>query len=399
MDLLRANRKQPPRDHGAALVVALFAVTILTALVVAFAAIARTDALLAANGQARRQAFFAARSGIQYCRRMLADDGPGVDWTGESWAAMQQGPLALDIPGSTVEVELTDESGRLNVNTATREMLLALPGVTEQVADSILDWREPAHEPRPNGAESDYYLSLPSPYQAANRPFQTMEELRLVRGVDDGLWFGGGAADSPGLRDLLTVLSGEENRDRQGRRRLNLNTADPGAMTSRLGDILTPADLAAIQRRRRQGPLRSLADACSIPGVSWRKMAQALDRIRVDDRTFLAGTVNLNTAGEQVLEAIGLPAEAAQAAVDRRSSQPFETKGDLAEVPGVNASLLRSVADRIAVKSSIFRVMARGRAEDRPLAVSMWALLDRRTSPPRIALWREQPDQAQGSVR
>ena len=376
-------------NDGAALVVALFAVMILTALVVTFASVARTDALLAGNRAAALQAFYAAQSGLNYCRGVLAADDAAMDSAADEWAQVAENAPGLDIPGFTVSSVIEDESARLNVNTATRDMLMALPGMTEEAADGILDWRDSDDEPRPLGAESDYYLALPSPYQPANGPFETVDQLRLVRGVDAALFEGDGSETSPGLRSLVTVRSGERNVDAAGRARLNINTANPAQLAARLGDILTGEELAAVERRIRQGRLESLGDALSITGVPWRSMAQTLDRIRVDDRDFAEGRVNFNTASETVLEAIGLPAEVVQALLDRRGDEPLRSPGELAEVAGVTREIMRAVADRVATKSSIFRVTASAQAETRPLRAGVLAVVDRSGQAPRLILWRE----------
>jgi type II secretory pathway component PulK len=376
-------------NRGAALILALFAVMVITALAVTFASVTRTDVLLAGNRAAMLQAFYAAQSGVNYCRTVLIADDPTVDSAAEDWAQVQNNPPSLDIPGFTVGAVIEDESARLNVNTATKDMLLALPGMTEEAADSILDWRDADDEPRPLGAESDYYLSLPSPYQAANGPFETIDELRLVRGVDTALFEGDGTDVSPGLCNLVTVRSGERNVDQEGRPRLNINTATPAQLAARLGDLLTRPELAAVERRRQQGPLGSLGEVMSITDISWRKLAQALDRLSVSDRDFAQGTVNLNTAGESVLEALGLPATVAQAVVDARAEQPLATKGALADVEGVTREIMAAVADRVATKSSIFGVRAFAEAEQRPIRAGVFAVLDRSGQTPKVILQRE----------
>ena len=72
----------------------------------------------------------------------------------------------LDDDGNLAGVRygLEDESTRLNVNAlvtidgiaenAGRDLLMALPGMTEDVADAILDWMDEDEEPREYGAES-----------------------------------------------------------------------------------------------------------------------------------------------------------------------------------------------------------------------------------------------------
>jgi type II secretory pathway component PulK len=71
-----------------------------------------------------------------------------------------------------------------------RQLLMALPSMTETVADSILDWLDADDEPREYGAESDYYASLDPPYACKNGPLDTVEELLRVKGVTPQLLFG-----------------------------------------------------------------------------------------------------------------------------------------------------------------------------------------------------------------
>ncbi|MHB0959808.1 MAG: type II secretion system protein GspK [Pirellulaceae bacterium] len=99
-----------------------------------------------------------------------------------------------------VRYGLEDESTRLNVNAlvtldaiaenAGRDLLMALPGMTEDVADAILDWMDPDDEAREYGAETSYYQALTPPYHAKNGPLDTVEELLLVRGVTPQMLFG-----------------------------------------------------------------------------------------------------------------------------------------------------------------------------------------------------------------
>src|SRR4029077_14453401 len=88
---------------------------------------------------------------------------------------------------SGVRHGLEDESTRLNLNVllildkqvpgSGRTLLMALPSMTEDVADAILDWLDPDDEQRELGAEVDYYSGLSPPYGAKNGPLDTVEEL------------------------------------------------------------------------------------------------------------------------------------------------------------------------------------------------------------------------------
>lgn len=68
------------------------------------------------------------------------------------------------------------------------------------------------------GEDSDFYRSRRNPYEAKNAPFDSLEELRLVEGIDDDFW-------------ATFVEPSEDPRDRQltiyGSGRLNPNQAPP----------------------------------------------------------------------------------------------------------------------------------------------------------------------------
>lgn len=159
-----------------------------------------------------------------------------------------------------------DESARLNLNfllladqfqeNGGRTLLLALPGMTEEIADSILDWLDEDDEPREFGAEYDYYEGLEPAYTPTNGPFRSVEELLLVRGVTPDLMFGmdtnrnglldahetstNGAMAMPmtttgdetfgdtsrGWAPYLTLFSSEKNYNSQGFPRVMLNQPD-----------------------------------------------------------------------------------------------------------------------------------------------------------------------------
>ena len=85
---------------------------------------------------------------------------------------------------------IDDEGSKVNINTASRDMLGRLPGMTAEIADSIIDWRDEDEDAGENGAESTYYGALPRPYRCKNAPFETVEELLLVKGVTPEVLYG-----------------------------------------------------------------------------------------------------------------------------------------------------------------------------------------------------------------
>lgn len=179
---------------------------------------------------------------------------------------------------------LEDESTRLNLNTliaaeqlmpdAGRTLLMALPGMTEDVADAILDWIDADDEPRELGCEMEYYSGLSPPYAPKNGPMETVEELLLVRGVTPELLFGAdvnrngqldphevaegsGAVDPASFRGwsaYLTLYSLEWNVNPEGQPRIFLNNNDLNALNTDLSAVLPPEWVTFIIAYRQSGP-------------------------------------------------------------------------------------------------------------------------------------------------
>jgi general secretion pathway protein K len=115
-----------------------------------------------------------------------------------------------------------DDSARINLNTATEQVLKNLvlasnDGVEENrattIAESIIDWRDADDAAMPQGAEANYYRALSTPYEPRNAPFQSVEELLMVKGMDQAVF------DT--LKNSLTVYTDGK---------VNFNTASPLAL-------------------------------------------------------------------------------------------------------------------------------------------------------------------------
>lgn len=151
---------------------------------------------------------------------------------------------------------LIDESGRLNVNqiasfeldeVQSRQLLMYLPDMTEEIADAILDWIDTNEKARANGAESDYYSSLDPPYESKNGQLDAVDELLQVAGITADLLYGedanrnglldpnedDGTANEPfdnadgvlqaGWAAYLTVNARELNQRADGSKRIYIN--------------------------------------------------------------------------------------------------------------------------------------------------------------------------------
>ncbi|MBI4024402.1 MAG: general secretion pathway protein GspK [Verrucomicrobia bacterium] len=98
-------------------------------------------------------------------------------------------------PGEKFEVRLTSEGARLQINhllaTNQRAILIALfekwgvPSADAGAAvDCLSDWVDADDLEHLNGAERDDYTAVGRPGYPPNRPFRSVEEMALVRGMD-----------------------------------------------------------------------------------------------------------------------------------------------------------------------------------------------------------------------
>ena len=180
-----------------------------------------------------------------------------------------------------------NESARLNLlvlpqweeeqEGAARDALMNLPGMTEPIADAILDWIDIDPTPRANGAEAEYYSGLRLPYRPRNGVPTSLEELLLIRDVSRELLFGadadfnyqvetaesqlalggtGAGMGQSGLpwASLLTVYSAERNTSYEGKPRINLNEKDLAKLQEQLNDVLDPDWAKFIIAYRQFGP-------------------------------------------------------------------------------------------------------------------------------------------------
>jgi DNA uptake protein ComE-like DNA-binding protein len=168
---------------------------------------------------------------------------------------------------------LQSESAKLNINAldltragevVSRARLVALPNVTPQMADSLLDWLDADNEPRAFGAEAAWYAENAPHARPTNGPIRTFHQLTYIRGFDERVVFGedtntngwldwnedDGDLQAPsdnsdsmlnlGLSQYLTLSAFESNLDSSGNKKINLNNDDlvelHGQIASRFGE-------------------------------------------------------------------------------------------------------------------------------------------------------------------
>lgn len=268
-----------------------------------------TRASLSASGVAadRSQRIQMAISGVHAAMAILIEDQSEseIDHLGEDWSnqnRLKEIASAMAFPDGRVVISISDEMGRFPINALIRypegiefseAHRAALTNLIEQIAEkknlesevdtqdlinALKDWMDRGDNDAItglNGAESEYYKMLDSPYNVSNGPFTYPEEILLIRHMSPRLFYGHDGTD--GLADLVTIygkMPAKPSRsDRWGR--ININTAPKEVIRAMLPVAF--ADLAeAIVEYRETVPPDELSDP------RWYKNAPGCSGISID---------------------------------------------------------------------------------------------------------------------
>ena len=187
---MRTRCQRSRTDRGFTLIIVLWLTALLALLAAGFSLAVRSHLRLAANATQSAKAEAAADAGVQLAAlSLIAGRQSGaqsrrfpIDGTAQSCALDGQASL-------TIQVQ--DAGGRININLANERLLQALfigLGASRERAssatDAIIDYRDADSDRRPNGAEKPEYLAAGRPLGPKNAPFDTIEELNQVLGLD-----------------------------------------------------------------------------------------------------------------------------------------------------------------------------------------------------------------------
>ncbi len=195
------------RARGAALLLVLWLVVLLTALVGAYVLTARMEALQERVGSRGAIAREVARAGMEYALVRVADRNPETHWRPD-------GRLhAWRFDGQDVQVSIVDETGKIDLNQADIPLLSRLMqalgqpvDVSDRLAGAIVDWRDADDLSQPvGGAEDGDYAAAGRGYGAKDAPFETIAEVEQVLGMTPELY----ARMAP----FLTLYSGRGQPD------------------------------------------------------------------------------------------------------------------------------------------------------------------------------------------
>ena len=175
---------------GAALLLVLWLLVLLTGVVSVFALSARTEGLQGRFAGRSAAARYAAEAGVEVAALHMQSAEPSARWVPDGRGN------DFDFAGYRVSVRVVDESAKVDINVSSPQLLTNLMvalGVSQararQLAGAIADWRDPDDLlSAEGGAEDPQYAAAGLPYGAKDGPFESASELRQVIGMDAGLY-------------------------------------------------------------------------------------------------------------------------------------------------------------------------------------------------------------------
>jgi general secretion pathway protein K len=198
-------RHVPParsRSRGVAFLLVLWVVAMLSVLLGSFALIARTELTQSRHLFDTTRARYAAEAGLDLAVYELRKNDPMMRWVGDGR------PYSFGFGDADVEVKITDDSGKIDLNAPNEQMLTNLftargldPDRAQGLAAAIKDWIDPDDDTTLNGAELAQYKSAGLSYGPRNAPFDTVLELQQVLGMNYELF--------SKIEPALTIYSGQ----------------------------------------------------------------------------------------------------------------------------------------------------------------------------------------------
>jgi len=244
----------------------------------------KLEQMSASNFQDALKANYLAQAGIERAIAELINDTNEYDDLYESWAkgfteSMGEGDYSVCFISGEEEKELTgiwDEAAKLNINVVGAgdhnegwgpyELnMRALSSLSEYRIKDILKYRYGMDEaPGKKGVDDDgdrYILGkdgidndadgkideeregvdepdefFPDKPRGDDNPFDTVEEIRLIPGIGEGTF--------NEIKDFITVYSYDENVDKKGKLRVNINKSSPGKISYALREAGVPSGKA-----------------------------------------------------------------------------------------------------------------------------------------------------------
>ena len=249
-------------------------------------------------------------------------------------------PMSANGTGGLIRYGLMNESAKLSIEfAASREdleeghlMMMMIPGMTDEVADILLDWFDEDSEPRDFGAEIDDYGDT-GLIPADGQPMHSLDELLMIPGVTPALLYGedanrnglldpdeddgenGPFDNADGFLDqgwsvYLTVHGRESNLALDGSEKLFINDSSVTDLYEELIEVLEEAEAEFIAAYLLFGPsnfdkLSDTDQAAVDAGLEIDEQAQLEEAASQIAQGLLGGGDSSVTVGPNEIDASG----------------------------------------------------------------------------------------------
>lgn len=286
-------------ESGFALILTLVVTALMVAVVVEMIHQVYVDTSLSRGFRDGQQASILAESGATGGATLLQMALSERSYTtlSDRWAT----PLKLEDEAGSLEITISEESGRVNVNGlvqpngeyepfthAALQRLGTRLKLPAEVWGAVADWIDSDDLPRSGGVETPYYRSLKPAYSTRNGKLMTLTELSLVKGV---------TPEALGtLRPYLTTYSDQAGSPLST---VNINTA-PKEVLAALDDRIDERTAERILEERRLQPFKSTAELSRVPGLDTVAIG-LLGKISVKGNLFkITSTARVKDSGRTV---------------------------------------------------------------------------------------------------
>jgi general secretion pathway protein K len=198
--------------RGFALIITIWVMFFITALAISVAYMTRLELKKSAYQVNKLKAFYLARAGLEEAVSVLYQNKGKIPPEFNDEHPDLYNRRALGEGYYWVNIE--DENAKLNINMVSDDRLNSLGTMQqlvnrEELVDSIFDWLDLDSISRTYGAEDFYYQFLDPSYHVKNGRLDTIEEMRLIKGVNDNNFYI--------LKKYLTIATNDD--------KININTA------------------------------------------------------------------------------------------------------------------------------------------------------------------------------
>lgn len=306
-------KKMMRSNRGIALLITLTIITVLITVALELNKKVRSAVIFSATSRDTLTLTQMASSGIHAAMAMLVKDKmeSNVDSLQEDWANWEKiNEILQSFPfeDGKITVKISDELGRIQVNALVKfpegrefnqpQMILwerFLRLIADQhesqenfepntIIDPLKDWLDSGDDEAItglNGAESEYYQDLVSPYPCRNGPIPYIGDLLRIKGITKEFYYGTG--DSPGIVDLTTVygISDIWGNVASYEGKININTAELPVLASFLQ--IENRDLAPFIYDYRK-ETQDLSYIHDLSDPNWYRKIPGFEDLKIDTR-------------------------------------------------------------------------------------------------------------------